>query len=48
MKFFDRKLMFANTVFFIFWGNGLLLVSFQSIFSHLCPPPPPTKKKHEI
>ena len=37
--------IFGNTVFFVFWG--LLLVSFQSIFSLLCPPPnpPPPKKK---
>ena len=29
--------IFGNTVFFVFWD--LLLVSFQSIFSLLCPPP---------
>ena len=31
--------IFGNAVFFVFWG--LLLVSFQSIFSFLCPAPPP-------
>ena len=37
--------IFGNAVFFVFWG--LLLVSFQSIFSFLCPAPPtpPPKKK---
>ena len=36
-KWNSLTVIFGNTVFFVFWG--LLLVSFQSIFTLLCPPP---------